>query len=102
MTRALSIFINSNPFSKAQFILSTHDVKLLSPVLFRKDQIYFINRYEKSVEMVSLDMFKSNSEVDVRSNSNYEKIYVEGKIVDLPYTDIYSVIKEFEKSEKKA
>ncbi|MDD3999739.1 MAG: ATP-binding protein [Bacilli bacterium] len=101
LTRALTIFMNSTEKSKAQFILTSHDVKLLSPRLFRKDQLNFIYRDDEIVSMVSLDTFKSNSEVDIRSKSNFEKMYLEEKIVPLPYTDISLVIEEYAKYEKK-
>ena len=103
LTRALVILMNSEINSDAQFIMTSHDVKLLSPNLFRKDQINFILRDDCKVEIVSLDDFKANSNKDIRSNSNFEKMYVEEKIVPLPDTDIYQVIKEFSSyGEKKA
>ena len=95
LTRALVILMNSEICSDAQFIMTSHDVKLLSPQLFRKDQINFVTRDDCKVEIVSLDDFKANSNKDIRSNSNFEKMYVEEKIVPLPNTDIYQVIKEF-------
>lgn len=103
LTRALVILMNSEINSDAQFVMTSHDVKLLSPNLFRKDQINFILRDDCKVEIVSLDDFKANSNKDIRSNSNFEKMYVEEKIVPLPDTDIYQVIKEFSSyGEKKA
>ena len=52
------ILKNSEINSDAQFIMTSHDVKLLSPQLFRKDQINFILRDDCKVEIVSLDDFK--------------------------------------------
>lgn len=95
LTRVLVILMNSSINKDAQFVLTSHDVKLLSPQLFRKDQINFVLRDECSVEVVSLDDYKANSNQDIRSNSNFEKMYVEEKIVPLPNTDIFQVIKEF-------
>jgi uncharacterized protein len=95
LTRSLVILMNSEINRDAQFIMTSHDVKLLSPQLFRKDQINFILRDDCQVEIVTLDDFKANSNRDIRSNSNFEKMYVEEKIVPLPDTDIYQVIKEF-------
>lgn len=94
LTRVLVILMNSEANKESQFIMTTHDVNLLSNNLFRKDQINFIIRDEEGVEIVSLDDFKANSEIDVRNTSNFEKMYVEEKIVPLPETDIYNVIKE--------
>lgn len=95
LTRALVILMNSEINQNAQFIMTSHDVKLLSPQLFRKDQIHFIIRDDHTVEIVSLDDFKANSNQDIRSTSNFEKMYVEEKIVPLPDTDIYQVIEAF-------
>lgn len=97
LTRALLILMNSEINEDAQFIMTSHDVKLLSPQLFRKDQINFVLRNDCQVEIVSLDDFKANSNRDIRSNSNFEKMYVQERIVPLPNTDIYQVIEEFNK-----
>lgn len=102
LTRALIILMNSEINTKAQFVLTTHDVKLLSSKLFRKDQINFIIRDESGVEIVSLEDFKANSDKDIRSDSNFEKMYVEERIVPLPNTDIYQVIKEFKDNDQTA
>ncbi len=96
LTRILTILMNSEANKNAQFILTTHDVNLLSNELFRKDQINFIVRDNIDVDFVSLNDFKANSEErDIRNTSNFEKMYVEEKIVPLPSTNIYNVIKEF-------
>ncbi|MBU1142308.1 MAG: ATP-binding protein [Firmicutes bacterium] len=94
LTRALVILMNSDVNHQSQFIMSTHDVKLLSPKLFRKDQVNFVIRNKEAVSIVSLDDFKANSLKDIRSDSNFEKMYVEERIVDLPDTNISNVIKE--------
>ena len=89
LTRILVILMNSEINQNTQFILTSHEVQLLSPQLFRKDQINFILRNDCQVEIVSLIDFKTNSNRDIRSNINFEKMYVEEKIVPLPDTDIY-------------
>lgn len=101
LTRVLVILMNSEANNNTQFILTTHDVSLLSNILFRKDQINFIVRSANEVEIVSLDDFKANTRNDIRKTSNFDKLYLEEKIVDLPYTNIYEVIKEFSNEEKK-
>ncbi len=98
VTRALVILMNSHINKGSQFIISTHDVKLLSSKLFRKDQINFIIREESEVSLINLDDFKANSKRDIRSDSNFEKFYVEEKIVDLPNTNISALIREIDKS----
>ena len=47
ITRALIILMNSSLNNGAQFIMTTHDVKLLSQQLLRKDQINFVIRNEE-------------------------------------------------------
>lgn len=93
LTRILVILMNSEANKNSQFILTTHDVNLLSNELFRKDQINFILRTEKEVDIISLDSFKANSEKDIRNTTNFEKMYIEEKIIPLPSTDIHRVIK---------
>jgi hypothetical protein len=94
LTRALMILMNSEINHKAQFIITSHDAKLLSPQLFRKDQVHFVVRDNCSVELISLDDYKANSDRDIRSSSNFEKMYIEEKIVPLPDTSITDVIDE--------
>ena len=96
LTRILTILMNSEANKNSQFILTTHDVNLLSNELFRKDQVNFIVRDNNDVDIISLNDFKANSEdKDIRNTSNFEKMYIEEKIVPLPSTNIYNVIKEF-------
>ncbi|MCK9289405.1 MAG: ATP-binding protein [Acholeplasmataceae bacterium] len=94
LTRTLVILINSKANKNSQFILTSYDVSLLSNQLFRKDQVNFIIRTNTKAEVVSLDDFKANSESDIRNTSNFKKLYLEEKIVPLPNTNIYEVIKE--------
>lgn len=94
LTRALAILVNSEANHESQFIMTTHDVKLLTPFIFRKDQINFIIRNQDKVEIVSLDDFKANSHNDVRSDTNFEKLYTEERVVDLPYSDLTNMIEE--------
>lgn len=94
LTRALAILVNSEANHASQFIMTTHDVKLLTPFIFRKDQINFIIRDQDKVEIVSLDDFKANSHNDVRSDTNFEKLYTEERVVDLPYSDLTNMIEE--------
>lgn len=100
LTRVLVILMNSEANKNSQFILTTHDVNLLSSKLFRKDQINFVTRNVTKVEIVSLDDFKANSNRDIRNTTNFENFYVEEKIIPLPETNIYAVIKELLSEEK--
>lgn len=97
LTRVLAIIVNSDVNRQSQFIMTTHDVKLLSPSIFRKDQINFIVRNDKGVEIISMDEFKANSKNDIRSETNFEKLYTEERIVDLPYADVSVFNREIKK-----
>jgi len=94
LTRALAILMNSSANHASQFIMTTHDVKLLSPKIFRKDQLNFMVRDNDSVSIVSLDNFKANTKNDIRSDSNFEKMYIEEKIVELPDTNVSNIIEK--------
>lgn len=97
LNRALIILMNSTANNKAQFIITTHDIKLMSYKLFRKDQINFNVRENNIIDIIRLDSFKSNSNKDIRSTSNFENMYLTGEIIDLPETNIYNTIEEIER-----
>lgn len=69
----------SNP-KNAQLIFNTHDTGLLNSKLFRRDQFYIVdkNRYGES-------SLSSVAEFKVKSDSNMEKRYLEGRFGALPY-----------------
>ena len=73
----------SNP-NKAQFILTTHDTNLLDSELFRRDQIWFINknRYGTS-ELFSLAEYKESNKI-VRKDASYAKNYLRGRYGAIP------------------
>ena len=72
----------SNP-NNAQLIFNTHDTNLLSEKIFRRDQIWFVekNRYG-SAQLYSLADFKTDV---VRNNDNFEKNYIAGRYGAIPY-----------------
>ena len=72
----------SNP-NNAQLIFNTHDTNLLSCGVFRRDQIWFVekNRYG-SAQLYSLADFKTDV---VRKNDNFEKNYIAGRYGAIPY-----------------
>jgi len=91
ITRELIKLMNSNMNLKSQFIMSAHDIKLLTPLLFRKEQIYFIERNSDNVDMFSLGDFE-----DVRNDTNYENLYIKNKIGALPHPDLDEVITKWQ------
>jgi len=72
----------SNP-NNAQLIFTTHDTNLLSQELFRRDQIWFVNKniYGAS-ELYSLVEYGKGS---ARNDLVLEKNYLEGKFGARPY-----------------
>jgi hypothetical protein len=74
-----------NP-KNAQIIFNTHDTNLLNSRLFRRDQIWFIekDRYGAS-KLYSLSDFKS----EVRKNDNFEENYIYGKYGAIPFLNSF-------------
>lgn len=81
----------TNP-KNAQLIFNTHDTNLLNSGLFRRDQVWFIekDRYGAS-KMYSLADFKSE---EVRKNEAFEDNYIKGKYGATPYLGNFSEIVE--------
>lgn len=82
----ISLFNNkkSNP-NNAQLVFTTHDTNLLSAHIFRRDQIWFVqkNRYGSS-ELYSLADYK------VRNDASFEKEYLSGKYGAIPIINDFS------------
>ncbi len=72
----------TNP-NNAQLIFTTHDTNFLSSGIFRRDQIWFIekDRYG-AASLYSLGDFKTDK---VRKEDNFEKNYLKGKYGAVPY-----------------
>lgn len=65
----------------AQLIFATHDTNLLTPKLFRRDQIWLSEKDKYgATKIYSLAQFN-----DVRSKENFEKNYIQGKYGAIPY-----------------
>lgn len=69
--------INTN---NAQLIFNTHDTNLLTLDIFRRDQIYFV---EKDFSNATTDLY-SLDEFSVRKNENIEKGYLQGRYGAIP------------------
>lgn len=79
--KIVSLFFNKN--CKSQLIFTTHDTNLLDLDLFRRDQIYFTSRTEKTSFQTQL---KSLSEIpNVRKTTDIEKAYLKGEYCDIPF-----------------
>lgn len=81
----------TNP-KNAQLIFNTHDTNLLSSDLFRRDQIWFVekNEYGES-RLYSLADFKTTT---VRKNESFENNYIRGKYGAIPYLNQFEEVTE--------
>lgn len=78
-------FNSSQSNSKgAQLIFTTHDVGLLTPTTFRRDQIWFVekNRYGSS-SLYSLADYKLGNR-RIRNDASYGKDYLDGRYGAIP------------------
>lgn len=82
ITRALVQLFNSidTNLNRAQLIFTTHDINLLSKELFRRDQIWFIEKDSRGASHLF-----SLAELKVRNDALYEKDYIQGKYGAIPY-----------------
>ena len=72
--------------SNAQLIVITHDTNLLRRDLFRRDQIWFVEKDSHGVsDLYSLVEYKINQATSVRNNASYEKDYLMGKYGAIPF-----------------
>ncbi|MEM9884359.1 MAG: ATP-binding protein [Bacteroidota bacterium] len=85
LSKAIVLLFNSEKNRKAQFIFTTHDTNLLNKDLFRRDQIYFIekDRYG-AANTYALSDFKINDQ-KVRKDADYESNYLKGKYGAIPF-----------------
>ncbi len=82
LTRALiKIFMNerTNP-NKAQLIFATHDVSLLDLELFRRDQVWFVEKQNEG----NSSIYSVSDIVGIRKNIPLEKWYMSGKLGGTP------------------
>lgn len=90
--------INTN---NAQLIFSTHNINLMSPNLFRRDQIWFATKEKGATSIYSLDEFDKS---DVKTSSPFGNWYDEGRFGALPqinYTQITKIFNEVRKHDMK-
>jgi AAA15 family ATPase/GTPase len=72
-----------NP-EKAQLIFSTHDTNLLQPGIFRRDQVYFVEKDAKGAsDVYSLVEYKEEGKT-IRKDRSFEKDYIAGRYGAIP------------------
>lgn len=89
----------TNPYN-AQLIFNTHDTNLLDKGLFRRDQIWFVekNRYG-SAALYSLASFKTDE--GGRKSDNYEENYINGRYGAIPILGDFNAMFLHQSSEGK-
>jgi len=99
LTLRLIDFFHQFNSSTAQLICAVHDTSLLNKAIFRRDQIWFVEKNQFGAsELFSLADFKTDK---VRNNSAFYKNYLEGKYGAIPYFDFNEKLNEllYEKRE---
>ena len=78
----IKLFHNEKINTKnAQLIFATHDTNMLTPHMFRRDQIWLTEKDRfGATDIYSLAQLK-----DVIKNENFEKQYIQGKYGAIPY-----------------
>ncbi len=77
----------TNPHG-AQLIFTTHDTNMLSKKLLRRDQVIFVEKTAKthySTKLTPMMSITLDNGAKPRTDSNYEKNYLEGKYGAIPY-----------------
>ena len=72
----------------AQLIFTTHDTNMLSKKLLRRDQVVFVEKTAKtsySTKLTPMMSITLDNGAKPRTDSNYEKNYLEGKYGAIPY-----------------
>jgi hypothetical protein len=85
LTLKLIDFFHRFNKKSAQLVCVVHDTSLLNKEIFRRDQIWFIEKNQFGAsELFSLADFKTDK---VRNKSAFDKNYLEGKYGAIPYFD---------------
>lgn len=79
----------TNPHG-AQLIFNTHDTNLLDNTLFRRDQVWFLEKDQQGAShLYSLAEFK------VRNDKDYERGYIQGQFGAIPYlSHIQTIVRQ--------
>ena len=79
--KIIEIFNSESNKFNSQLVFNTHDTNLLSNKIFRRDQIWFVEKDRCGAShLYSLAEYK-----DIRSDEAYEKNYLKGKYGAIPY-----------------
>ncbi|MBW9146567.1 ATP-binding protein [Clostridium sp. CM027] len=96
LTRAIVSMFNNELNTKAQLIFSVHDINLMDcKKLFRKEQIWFIDKDDEGVYLYSLADFTANDD-GVRDTTNIIEKYKKGLLGALPDPELINTLLEVE------
>jgi uncharacterized protein len=87
LTQKIIELFNSreNNRHNAQLIFATHDTNLLTNRLFRRDQIWFVEKdRSQATQLYSLVEFKVKN-AKVRNDASFEKDYINGRYGAIPF-----------------
>lgn len=94
LTRAIVNLFNNEKNDKAQLIFTLHDISLLDcKRLFRKEQIWFVNKDENGADLYSLSKFTAADD-GVRDTSDIIEKYKKGLLSSLPEPNLLSILLE--------
>lgn len=71
----------------AQLLFTTHNLSLMTPELFRKDQLWLTEKKHGNTLISSLDEFDAG----LKAHSPFAKWYDEGRLGGIPMIDYYAV-----------
>ena len=74
--RLIRMFMDMNPGNK-QLVFTTHEMRLLTTDIFRKDEIWFVTKKNGDSELTPLDEIKT-------FDKRIEKMYMEGRLPGAP------------------
>lgn len=81
--------------NNAQLIFTTHDTWQLSNDLFRRDEIWFVEKDECGIStLYSLADFVTEEGLRIRKDESYEKNYLVGKYGAIPILKSFDILKE--------
>ena len=79
----------------AQLIFSTHNISLMSPEHFRRDQIWLTEKVKGATRLFSLEDFDKNK---VKPQSPFGRWYAEGRFGAVPKIDYQGIAALLKKS----
>ena len=98
LTRAIVAMFNSDVNMNSQLIFSTHDVSLLDcRKLFRKEQIWFINKDDERVYLYPLSVFTAGED-GVRGDADVAEKYRKGLFGSLPDPKLVNTLTTIKKN----